>query len=63
MDKPILLGSKEQICEAIGIGPTLFTRWVERGLPVVKIDGRWTGYKNDIAEFISAYIKQQADEK
>ena len=59
MDEPILLTSKEQICEAVGIGKTLFMRWVERGLPAAKIDGRWVGQKDQIEGFFKDYIKSQ----
>ena len=59
MTQPILLTSKEQICDTIGIGRTLFRKWVSRGLPVEKIDGRWTGQKERIETFFAAYIARK----
>lgn len=57
-EDPKILNSKELICQAFRIGETIFDKWVERGLPVKLIDGRWTGHHDDIETFMREYIKK-----
>ena len=57
----MILTSKTQICDELGIGPTVFDKWREREVNGKKFpvffDGRaWVGYKEDIEVFMAEYI-------
>lgn len=52
-----ILKGKEKICQAFEMGEVCFSRWVERGLPVKIIDGRWTGHHDAIETFMKIYIE------
>ena len=56
IDPPKILNSKEKICQAFEIGPSVFSKWVKRGLPVKKDGRRWIGHYEDIESFMRDYI-------
>jgi len=54
-----ILNTKDKICQAFEFGKLTFSVWVENGLPVKKISGRWCGHYDDIEEFIRTFLQKK----
>lgn len=53
---PKILQTKREICEAFQWGEDRFRKWLNRGIPVKKIDGRYVGHRDSIEIFIQTFI-------
>ena len=50
MDRKALINRKE-ICTYLGISKNKFYGFLKEGLPVRKVDGTWTGNKEEVDSF------------
>jgi|GEM_PF-4083743 len=46
-----VLSRKEDILRYLDFSETLFTKWLERGMPVLFKDGRFYAHKDNLDEF------------
>jgi len=52
-----ILVTKMEICRAFQIGEKRLEIWIQRGLPVKKVDGQWMGHYDAIEKFIKIFLE------
>jgi hypothetical protein len=56
-----LLIGKKRISEYLdGASDHLLKKWIERGMPVLIEDGRWTAHSENLEDFFKAYTRKRA---
>jgi len=56
-----LLIGKKRISEYLDdASDHLLKKWIERGMPILIEDGRWTAHKENLEAFFKAYTRKRA---
>jgi hypothetical protein len=59
--KPVWLKNKEEIIEYFNFTPTLFRVFYECGMPVITVNGKYMGHRENIEIWLKNASKQQID--